>query len=280
MWAHIAEGGPFSLWPSEAVPLRGDQGRCLDLWRCSRMSRECRGWSEPLSAASRKPAEARPFVRQLIAGETDFRLASEEFVPSTQRLYSALAADGRRNTLILDDVIRSLHEGRSPILLTERRDHLDYLAARLEKFARNLIVLRSGMSVVEQRQVTERLAAIPEREERLVLATGRYIGEGFDDARLTRSSLPSPYLGRGRSSSTPVVSTVLIPQRQRCGSSTTSIAAFPCSNACSRGGCGGTEPSATRGTRRRWASARRPPISSSSTTRRLSRPSRVRDDFT
>ncbi len=44
-----------------------------------------------------------------------------------QELYSALSADQRRNDLIFDDVIRALQEGRSPILLTERRDHLAYL---------------------------------------------------------------------------------------------------------------------------------------------------------
>ena len=43
-----------------------------------------------------------------------------------QSIYGALAADADRNALILDDVIRAVHEQRSPVLLTERRDHLEH----------------------------------------------------------------------------------------------------------------------------------------------------------
>jgi superfamily II DNA or RNA helicase len=124
-------------------------------------------------------------------------MTTEDGAPKVQNLYRALAADENRNALILDDVIRSLEEGRSPILLTERKDHLDYLARRLERFARHLIVLRDGMSARERCAVRERLAGIRDSEERLVLATGRYIGEGFDDARLDTLFLALPVSWKG-----------------------------------------------------------------------------------
>ena len=142
-------------------------------------------------------SEARPFAQQLIARETAFRPARQDGEPTIQQLYAALAADEERNALILGDVIAALEEGRSPILLTERRDHLDTLAARLEKVARHLIVLRGGMGARERQRVTERLADIPDTEERLVLATGRYIGEGFDDARLDTLFLALPISWKG-----------------------------------------------------------------------------------
>jgi superfamily II DNA or RNA helicase len=145
----------------------------------------------------RRGPEARPFAQQLITRKTGFRPAREDGEPTIQTLYSALAADERRNALILDDVIRALGEGRSPILLTERRDHLEVLATRLEKFARHLIVLRGGMSARERQGVKERLAGVPETEERLVLATGRYVGEGFDDARLDTLFLALPISWKG-----------------------------------------------------------------------------------
>jgi len=97
----------------------------------------------------------------------------------------------------LNRLSASLEEGRSPILLTERRDHLEYLARRLEKFARHLIVLRGGMGSRERRRMMERLAAIRDTEERLVLATGRYVGEGFDDARLDTLFLTLPVSWKG-----------------------------------------------------------------------------------
>lgn len=142
-------------------------------------------------------AEARPFSQQLITRETGFRMPGLEGTPTIQKLYAVLSADEKRNALILDDVIGSLEEGRSPILLTERRDHLEYLASRLERFARHLVVLRGGMSERERRAVAERLSAIPDSEERLVLATGRYVGEGFDDARLDTLFLALPVSWKG-----------------------------------------------------------------------------------
>jgi superfamily II DNA or RNA helicase len=141
-------------------------------------------------------AAHRPFTHKLVARETNFNNPSED-VPSVQKLYAALAADEDRNRLIVDDVIRALEEGRSPILLTERRDHLDFFAARLEKFARHVVVLQGEMSAKERRGAKERLAAIREGEERLILATGRYAGEGFDDARLDTLFLALPLSWRG-----------------------------------------------------------------------------------
>ena len=61
-------------------------------------------------------------------------------------IYAALAQDDGRNDLIFDDVLKSLEAKRSPIVLTERKDHLDYLERRFSPFVKNLVVLRGGMS--------------------------------------------------------------------------------------------------------------------------------------
>ena len=141
-------------------------------------------------------AAQRPFAHKLVVRETGFKTSSEG-TPGIQELYAALATDEKRNRLILDDVIQALEQGASPILLTERKDHLEYFAGRLMKFARHLVVLQGGMSAKERRTAREQLAAIPNNEERLVLATGRYIGEGFDDARLDTLFLALPVSWKG-----------------------------------------------------------------------------------
>jgi superfamily II DNA or RNA helicase len=140
---------------------------------------------------------SRPFEHRLIVRETDFRLAGSDAKPAIQEVYAALVTDVQRNELILKDIIDSLTEGRSPIVLTERRDHLEYLAGRLRSFSKHLIVLRGGMKAKDQRAAFAQLAAVPEGEERLVLATGRYIGEGFDDARLDVLFLALPVSWKG-----------------------------------------------------------------------------------
>jgi len=146
---------------------------------------------DPKSQAAR-----RPFAHKLIVRETGFKLRGED-TPSIQELYAALASDERRNRLILDDVVHALEEGRSPILLTERKDHLEHFAAKLGKLARHVVVLQGGMGTKERREVKECLAKIPDTDERLVLATGRYIGEGFDDARLDTLFLALPVSWKG-----------------------------------------------------------------------------------
>jgi len=88
--------------------------------------------------------------------------------------------------------VQAVREGRSPVVLTERTEHLDYLAERLSPDIRHLIVLRGGMGRKELGAVIAQLAAIPENEERVLLATGRYLGEGFDDARLDTLFLTLP----------------------------------------------------------------------------------------
>jgi superfamily II DNA or RNA helicase len=143
---------------------------------------------------AKSQAAKRPFAHTLVVRETHFE-SSE--APGIQELYSALATDRKRNELILDDVLQALEQKRSPILLTERKDHLEYFASHLKKAARNVVVLQGGMSAKERREVNVRLASIPDDEERLLLATGRYIGEGFDDARLDTLFLALPVSWKG-----------------------------------------------------------------------------------
>lgn len=145
----------------------------------------------------RRQAARRPFEHLLLVRETGVRLGGSDSAPGIQEIYGHLASNEARNTLILDDVIRALEGGRSPIVLTERRDHLDFFAERLARVSRNLVVLRGGLGEKQRRAATEKLAAIPEDEERLVLATGRFIGEGFDDARLDTLFLTMPVAWKG-----------------------------------------------------------------------------------
>ena len=148
---------------------------------------------------ARKQAASRPFSHRVIRRRTAFHAARQETgVPtSIQDLYRLLARDEVRNDLIFDDVLAALEAHRSPILLTERKDHLQAIAERLSRFAKNVIVLKGGMRAKERKQAIEALEAVPDGEERIIVATGRYLGEGFDDARLDTLFLMMPISWRG-----------------------------------------------------------------------------------
>ena len=116
--------------------------------------------------------------------------------PSMSAVYAAIAEDESRNNLIFDDVLKALEAKRSPVVLTERRDHLDYLQSRFSHFVRNLVVLRGGMSAGERKAAAAAMQAA-DGQERLILATGRYLGEGFDDPRLDTLFLTMPISWKG-----------------------------------------------------------------------------------
>lgn len=149
------------------------------------------------SVDPRRLATGRPFGHRVVVRETGFLPNATAGTPGIQEIYSELVGDQARNDLILDDLITSLEEGRSPVLLTERRDHLDFFAERLRRVARNVMVLKGGAGAKARRRMVEELAQIPDSEERVLLATGRFIGEGFDDSRLDTLFLALPIAWQG-----------------------------------------------------------------------------------
>ncbi len=143
---------------------------------------------------ARKQAAARPFTHKVFVRPTGFRSPAEsESDPRLeyQRLVESLAADEARNRLIRADVENAAREGRSPLVLTERTEHLQVLAEGLSAF--EVITLRGGMGRKELRAALARLAGGP----RIVLATGRFVGEGFDDPQLDTLFLALPVSWRG-----------------------------------------------------------------------------------
>jgi superfamily II DNA or RNA helicase/very-short-patch-repair endonuclease len=150
--------------------------------------------------SAREGVADHPFEHTVIVRPTGFhpiRPADPDLRMQFHALYEELIADEERNRLICADVRESLREGRSPLVLTERNEHLDSLANQLASEMLHLVVLRGGMPKNELETIHARLAAIPAGEPRVLLATGRYVGEGFDDARLDTLFLTLPVSWHG-----------------------------------------------------------------------------------
>ena len=171
-----------------ATPYRRDGHQPIILMQCGPIRHEIRQ-DDPNSRAT--------LNHVLLRRNTGFNLPQADINPAIQDLYSALMENEPRNKLILDDILKSIEEGRSPILLTERREHLEYFSSQLTKVLKNVIVLRGGMGIKQRRSIADQIASIPDSEKRVLLATGRYIGEGFDDARLDTLFLALPVSWKG-----------------------------------------------------------------------------------
>jgi len=149
---------------------------------------------------AKEQAAARPFQHTVLVRPTGFRPkrpANPDLRSQFQELYDELIADEARNQLICEDVVRAVRDRRWPVVLTERNEHLDCLADRLSTEIPRLIVLRGGTGTKRLRGIIAHLSGIPENQERVILATGRYVGEGFDDARLDTLFLTLPVSWRG-----------------------------------------------------------------------------------
>ena len=171
-----------------ATPIRKDGHHPIIIMQC-----------EPIRfrESAKKQAAAMPFKHIVLARSTNFRLPLGSTDLKIQDIYAALLFDNNRNELIFNDLLKALEAGRSPLLLTERTKHLEWFAEHLKGFAQNVIILRGGMGMKQRKVLADQIKAVPDSKERVIIATGRYIGEGFDDGRLDTLFLAMPISWRG-----------------------------------------------------------------------------------
>ena len=149
------------------------------------------------SLSARGMTESTPFEHFVIPRQTDFRMAPNLTDVTIHDVYAALVRDRARNEMIVEDLVRAVESGHSPLLLTGRTEHLKYFETKLTGVVKNVFVLKGGMGTKQRRAATEALASVGETDQRVILATGSYIGEGFDDARLDTLFLTMPISWKG-----------------------------------------------------------------------------------
>ena len=114
-----------------------------------------------------------------------------------QEVFRLLAHDRERGTAIAIAVERAFAAGRKTLVLTERSDHLEILAEALRARVAPLFVLHGRMSRKARAATLAALEALPADAARVVLATGRLVGEGFDHPPLDTLVLAMPVSWRG-----------------------------------------------------------------------------------
>ena len=148
----------------------------------------------------KKQAAARPFAHKVIVRETNFRMPASfdaDHFNAIHEIYEALSKSNERNQVIVSDVMNSIKNNRFPVILTERVEHLEILKSLLENEIQHLIVMKGGMGKKQRLNAINILESLPDDSEKALLATGRYLGEGFDEDRLDTLFLTLPISWRG-----------------------------------------------------------------------------------
>jgi superfamily II DNA or RNA helicase len=112
-------------------------------------------------------------------------------------VYRDLAADDSRNRQIVDDILAALHRGRNCLVLTRWTTHRERLDTALREHGHDPVILRGGMGAKARAAALDRLTNPPAGRPLLAVATGSYIGEGFDCPALDTVFLTAPIAFKG-----------------------------------------------------------------------------------
>ncbi len=148
---------------------------------------------------AKKQAAKRSFTHNLIPRFTSFKTGinkdDEKF--SFQELKSELLGDDIRNQLIIDDIVKSHKDGRNSLVLTGRVEHVNILSKMLKKKITDVISVTGGMGLLKTSEILDEISAKPDNKPLVLVSTGSFIGEGFDEPRLDTLFLTMPISWKG-----------------------------------------------------------------------------------
>jgi superfamily II DNA or RNA helicase len=137
------------------------------------------------------------FSRTLVVRETPFTY-SEDRDLSIQEIFRSLVRDNARNELIRMDVCYALTQGRRCLILSHWNEHCELLAAGLRERGKTPLVLSGTLGKKTRSAILESLQDAPADKELLIIATGQYLGEGFDCPQVDTPFLAFPLSFKGK----------------------------------------------------------------------------------
>lgn len=168
-----------------ATPIRKDGHQPIIFMQCG-----------PIRYTANKSVQHHSFTRELRPRFTAYKDISAEPLTYTQQIHE-IANNELRNRMIISDVCQAIQQGRTPIILTQLTAHVHVLAQMLTPHCQNVICLIGSDSTKQKRLTMETLRSIPSEQSLAIIATGKYIGEGFDFPRLDTLFLTLPIAWKG-----------------------------------------------------------------------------------
>jgi superfamily II DNA or RNA helicase len=173
-----------------ATPIRSDGHRPIIFMQCGPIR---------YTVDAKSQAAKRGFEHIIVPRFTPFRLPieSNEKDMHITELFKLACESEYRNKLIANDIISSVKEGRTPLVLSERTTQLDLLYSLLENEEFDVIILKGTLKASERKDAFDKLHSM-NKKPFVLLATGKLIGEGFDFARLDTLFLTQPISFKGK----------------------------------------------------------------------------------
>ena len=176
-----------------ATPIRRDGHQKIIFYQCG---------SVLYSTTTRQMNAVQDFAHYFIPRFSSFHYVPEHDEldsknPSINQYYEKLVESQARNNLIIEDVKNAVKDGRTPLILSERIEHLNILHEQLSDSAQNVIFITGRGTQKQKKELLEKLRAVPADESLVILATGKYAGEGFDYPRIDTLMLAMPFSWKG-----------------------------------------------------------------------------------
>ena len=170
-----------SVYGLTATPKRSDGHQPIIFMQCGDIR---------YTAKASDYAKKHGFLHILVPRFTKYRSTSENMTITEH--YKTLAESEYRNDLIVRDVINVIESGRNPIIISERMSHLQILYDMPKDSADHVIILSGKGTAKSKRELLDKVRSIPSDQSMILLATGKYVGEGFDEPRLDTLFLALP----------------------------------------------------------------------------------------
>lgn len=174
-----------------ATPIRRDGHQKIIFYQCGKIL---------YSTTTKQMNAAQSFYHYFIPRFTSFHYLAEKADnknPSINQYYEKIIENSARNELIFSDVKSAIENQRTPLILSERLEHLEFLQEQLKDCAQNVILITGKGTQKQKREQLENLNNISTEESLIILATGKYAGEGFDYPRIDTLMLAMPFSWKG-----------------------------------------------------------------------------------
>ena len=168
-----------------ATPVRRDGRQPILFMQCG-----------PIRHTAARPAGA-PQLLEITPRYVSSRMELDVDAP-IQAVFQQLAADEARTIAIADEIARNFTNGKKVLVLTERTEHLQVLYAALQDRVDTLFTLHGRLSRKQRETAIAKLEALEADAPRVLLATGKLVGEGFDHPPLDTLVLAMPISWKGK----------------------------------------------------------------------------------